>query len=523
MPSETTAPTRAHRLKRLFSAPLIAVLWAIAPAAPASAAITSMTVASGTYGGLPVRSAPAELALQVEVASPSLAVRVDGAYADDDGTGNISTGDAVTYVIEVRNAGDVGLAGVAVSLELRQGPEGFASAGPPRLTGGDDGNPGILDRGETWRFEARYRLAIGNLEQRAPLIATVAASGEATGKPVADRSQARVALPPLQGIEPRLLSLSHEASKAEAAVGDAVGYTMTIYNRSGRDLSARLTAALADGTSLAAGSAAVNGVPIQPASAGNRLDFGVLSVPLTARLTVTYSGLVTGTAPGFGVNAATLTDPATGIALLPPSVATVRIGPASRDGCTPLSIHVFDDGNRDSAANEGEAGIAGVRVSAGGDNPFTTGPDGWFRSPCANVSRLAGIDLRLTLDEGTLPDGYFVTTRNPLGIRVQPGQTGEVAFGVAAARVVRIDLNEAAFTRNTTTLDEEMTAGITRLISVLGIEPSILRLTYYAHPGETELAEQRLEAVREMVLDRWTTSGGAYDLHVEARVVQSGG
>jgi hypothetical protein len=139
------------------------------------------------------------------------------------------------------------------------------------------------------------------------------------------------------------------------------------------------------------------------------------------------------------------------------------------------------------------------------------------------VSRLAGIDLRFTLDDGTLPAGYFVTTQNPVSIRVERGETGAVAFGAAAARIVRIDLNAAAFRRNSVVPDTEMTDGITRLISVLGREPSIVRLTYYAHREPQELAEKRLSAIRDTIQSRWAASDGEYDLKIEDRLVQSGG
>ncbi|WP_193176820.1 DUF7507 domain-containing protein [Oricola nitratireducens] len=518
-------PTFKRRPKRAFrTAALLCAALAFGLAGPASAAITSSAVATGTYAGETVRSAPADMTLDVEKGSPALALSTEATVNDDDGTPNISAGDTVEFTIEVQNTGDVGLTGVAMAVELTQRQETFSPAEPPRLVGGDETNPGILDRGETWRYSARYVLALANLEARDPITAAVVASGEGIGIAVTGRSRATAVLPPLQGIAPRLISLSHTPSASAAGKGDTVDYTITISNRSDRELDTRLAGILSDGIVLAADSAVIDGALAHPLVDGSALDFGDIAVAAGASATVTYSARVSAEpVRGFHVNSAMIADPATGIALIPPANATVQTGRGPQTGCTGISVRVFHDDNRDGEREADEAGISGVRVSTDDAGPFTTDPSGRFHSPCVAVSRLAGIDLRFRLDEGTLPDGYFVTTQNPLSIRVERGESGAVSFGAAAARIVRIDLNEAAFRRNTVTPDAEMTAGITRLISVLGREPSILRLTYYAHREDTDLSERRLEAVRKTILSYWTASDHDYDLKIEARVVQSDG
>ena len=123
------------------------------------------------------------------------------------------------FTIEVQNTGDVGLTGVAVAVELTQRQETFSPAEPPRLVGGDETNPGILDRGETWRYSARYVLALANLEARDPITAAVVASGEGIGIAVTGRSRATAVLPPLQGIAPRLISLSQHAERKRGGQG----------------------------------------------------------------------------------------------------------------------------------------------------------------------------------------------------------------------------------------------------------------------------------------------------------------
>ncbi|GAB4348297.1 MAG: hypothetical protein Kow0026_02640 [Oricola sp.] len=506
--------------------PLAILPLAVLPLAAggAEAAITGSAVASGSYRGTTVLSDTAKSSLAVQPASPALDVQLGGGYDDSDGVPGKSVGDTVEYEIAVANAGDVGIDGLALTVSLAQDGEALSPVQPPHLAGGDDRNPGVLDRGETWRFTARYPVTFGELERRGPILALAAVSGLGTGREVSARSRAAVDLPPLQDIDPRRISLSHVPAPGEAGPGDTVDYAVTISNRSDRVLAARLTGTLAKGMALAQDGVPRDGREPVRATADGKLDFGVIQVAAGGSATVHYSGRLTGDAAGgYPANEAAISDPATGLALIAPSRATIRAGRAVRNHCAEVAIHVFDDRNRDGRAEAGEPGLSGVRVRAEGGVPLTTGPDGRFHSPCETVSRLAGIELRFDLDEGTLPEGYYVTTPDPFAVRVERGTAARVTFGAAAARIVRVDLNAAAFGYNSVMPDAETADGITRLIPVLARGPSILRLTYYGTGETMDLVEHRLAAVRQMVLDRWAVSGGGYDLKIEARLVLGDG
>lgn len=520
------APYPAPKSGRAFAwrAAMALVALPLALSGPAEAAVTGTAVASGSYRGKIVLSGSASSSLAVQPASPALGVRLNGGYDDSDGVAGKSTGDAVNYDVAVVNAGDVGIAGVALTVSLVQYGEALSLAQPPHLVGGDEINPGVLDRGETWRFAARYPVESADLARNGPILALAAVSGLGTGQEVSARSRAAVDLPPLQDIEPRLISLSHVPEPGEAAPGETVDYALTISNRSDRMLAARLTGTLGAGITLARDDDAPDGGETAPATGGETLDFGVVNVAAGGSTTVHYSGRVArDAAGGYPANKAEITDPATGLALIPPSRATITAGRVLRADCAGVAIHVFDDENRDGRAGPGEAGLSGVRVRAEGGVPLTTDPTGHFISPCETVSRLAGIELRFDLDKGTLPEGYYLTTPDPFAVRVERGTQARVSFGAAAARVVRVDLNAAAFRYNSVTPDAETAEGITRLISVLGREPSILRLTYYGNREGMELAEQRLAAVRKTVLDYWAASDGGYDLKIDARIVPDDG
>ena len=520
MKARIPAPNR--RPARLRRAALTLVTLPLLGSGQAGAAVTGSAVATGSYRGEAVRSDSVSSSLAVQPASPSLGVQLGGGYDDGDGVPGKSVGDTVGYNIAVANAGDVGIGGVALTLGLAQDGEALSLARPPHLVEGDETNPGVLDRGEVWRFAADYPVEFADLQRTGPILAMAAVSGLGTGLEVSARSRAAVDLPPLQDIEPRLISLSHAAAAGEAAPGETVDYEVTISNRSDRVLAARLTGMLDEDIALARTGGAADGD--DAAGESGTIDFGTVQVAAAGSATIRYSGRIAETArSGFRANVAEITDPLTGLALIPPSRATIRTGRVLRTDCAGIAIHVFDDENRDGQADAGEAGLSGVRVRPEGGVPLTTDPSGRFFSPCETVSRLAGIELRFDLDAGTLPDGYYVTTPDPLTARVVRGTPVRVSFGAAAARIVRVDLNAAAFRYNSAVPDAGMSEGITRLVSVLGREPSILRLTYYAHREAIELAERRLAAVRQTVLDYWAASDGGYDLKVDARIVLNDG
>lgn len=100
--------------RRLAILPLCGVLAALAGASPASAQIVNEATASGSYGGNTVvsnvGSASVPLAAPQQVLSVSVvSAGFDAAAAGD---GDLEAGDTLTFVIGVRNDGNVTLAGV---------------------------------------------------------------------------------------------------------------------------------------------------------------------------------------------------------------------------------------------------------------------------------------------------------------------------------------------------------------------------------------------------------------------------
>lgn len=516
-------PPRSRRPDRLIRPLFLALALAASPGAPALAEIVNSAVASGSHQGVTVLSRGAQTIVRVAPAEPALQVGVEAAMTGEPAPG-LPDGSAIAYAVSVSNTGNVGLVGMRLSLELKQGEKTFAPSDAPRYEGGDIENPGILDRGETWRYTARYVLQRANLETGGAIVASAVATGRAGESTASARDDLETAVPRLQGVERSLLSLVHTPSTTETKVGDQVDYTLSVANRGDKPLTVRLRALLSEGVRLVPGSVLEGSRVVDVTLDGQRVDFGEISVPARDRASLRYLGEVA-LAPvqGYLVNTAQIADSQTLIPLLPPSSATIRTADQTPDGCASVSLLVYEDRNRNGFAEPDENGILGARVSAGEGYPMTTDAEGRFATPCLEVTALSEIGLEFALDDDTLPEGYHPTTPDPVTVRVAAGDDVVASFGVASARILHVDLNAAAFRRNELVPDEDLSDGITRLISVLKREPSVLRLSYFANRERVDLPEERLDMVRRTILDRWIAAGAGYDLKIETRVVHGNG
>ena len=150
---------------------------------------------------------------------------------------------------------------------------------------------------------------------------------------------------------------------------------------------------------------------------------------------------------------------------------------------------------------------------------ITTDENGRFNVPCAELPDAdIGSNFVLKLDTRTLPTGYRLTTENPRVVRLTAGKVTKLNFGAAISKVVRIDLTDAAFEPGSAEPSDALNAGIDTLLEQLRQEPSVLRLSYYSKGADKRLAAARLEAVENIVQQRWRSKGGPR-LAIETRVV----
>jgi len=117
-----------------------------------------------------------------------------------------------------------------------------------------------------------------------------------------------------------------------------------------------------------------------------------------------------------------------------------------------------------------------------------------------------------------LPSGYRVTTENPRVQRATRGKMLKFNFGTAIHRVVRLDLADGVFETGKTTLRPQWRSRIELLVTELQKEGSILRLSYLAENESEDEVDDRLDAIEDLISDRWQELDCCYKLVIEKEV-----
>jgi hypothetical protein len=300
--------------------------------------------------------------------------------------------------------------------------------------------------------------------------------------------------------------------------GERVPYVITANDVSVSP--ARIVDIIPLGFDYVANSALVNGVAQEPVIAGRNLTFD--PVPpyagndITIELTLIATVAVT---TGPHVNTAQLIDPGTGL-VVGTARATVTVLAEHVFDCGDIIGKVFDDRNRNGSQDEGEPGLAGVRLVTVKSVLITTDKHGRFHVACADVPDAdIGSNFILKLDTRTLPSGFKMTTENPRIVRLTAGKTSKLNYGAAITRLVRFDMTEEAFAPGSVKLKAQWLRAVDKLISVLETDKSTLRLTYVSKTKDKKLAAERIAGVEKLILSRWAEQGGGYELLIETRVM----
>ncbi len=187
--------------------------------------------------------------------------------------------------------------------------------------------------------------------------------------------------------------------------------------------------------------------------------------------------------------------------------------------CTDIIGKVYEDKNLNGYQDQGERGIPGVQVATARGLRVTTDTHGRFHITCAIVANeVRGSNFIMKLDDRTLPSGYRVTTENPRVQRATRGKMLKFNFGTAIHRVVRLDLADGVFKKGSTRLRPQWESRIELLITELQKEGSILRLSYLGENESEDEVEDRLDAVEELISDRWQELDCCYKLTIETEV-----
>jgi uncharacterized repeat protein (TIGR01451 family) len=199
--------------------------------------------------------------------------------------------------------------------------------------------------------------------------------------------------------------------------------------------------------------------------------------------------------------------------------ATVRIVPDPVFDCSDLIGKVFDDKNVNGYQDEGEAGIPNVRLATATGLLVTTDAEGRYHVTCAAIPQMdRGSNFFLKLDERTLPSGYRVTTENPREARMTRGKMAKLNFGAAIHRVIRLELTDEAFLKESDKPGEALTAALVKMPETLKKGPSVLRLAYKKGDASDDLIKARLKQVRLDLESRWKELNCCYTLVFEEEI-----
>ncbi len=325
-------------------------------------------------------------------------------------------------------------------------------------------------------------------------------------------------------VDPKLdaaIAISKVAGLLNVTRSQLVPYTITLTNTIGAPLQdLNVIDDFPAGFKYVAGSSRIDGVAVEPTVNDLQIVWQNLSVNTNDSVVIKMLLLVgSGVGEGEYVNTARVINSLTGEAASGVASATVRVIPDPTFDCTDIIGKVFDDKNLNAYQDKGETGIPGVQVSTARGLRVTTDAHGRFHITCAIVANeVRGSNFIMKLDDRTLPSGYRVTTENPRVQRATRGKMLKFNFGTAIHRVVRLDLADGVFEKGSTVLRPQWESRIELLITELQKEGSILRLSYLGENESEDEVENRLDAIEELVSDRWQELDCCYKLTIEKEV-----
>jgi uncharacterized repeat protein (TIGR01451 family) len=303
--------------------------------------------------------------------------------------------------------------------------------------------------------------------------------------------------------------------------GQLVPYVITISNRAGLPLTdVEIVDRFPAGFRYVEGSARIDGNDAEPAVAGLDLTWNGLTVASNGQHTLKLL-LAVGAGVGEGefVNRAQVIQGITGNAMSGVATATVRVTPDPTFDCTDVTGKVFDDVNRDGLQEDGESGLAGVRVVTARGLAATTDQYGRYHITCAvTPDERRGSNFVMKLDDRTLPSGFRLSGDQVQIKRATRGKALRFNFGASIHRVVGFELADAVFEPGSTEIRVQWRGRISLLVEELMKAPAVLRLAYLADVEDESLVDRRVEAIKQQISEAWTAMNCCYRLAIEREI-----
>jgi uncharacterized repeat protein (TIGR01451 family)/fimbrial isopeptide formation D2 family protein len=326
---------------------------------------------------------------------------------------------------------------------------------------------------------------------------------------------------PLDPVLDNTVAISKTSALVNVSRGQLVPYVIRVRNSLPVALTdIRLIDRFPAGFKYVAGSAALDGIKVEPVTIGLELGWPGLVLPANGERVLKLLMVVgAGVGEGDYVNRARVFNAVTGGAASGEARATVRVVPDPTFDCTDVIGKVFDDANLNGLQDGTEAGLPGVRLATARGLLVTSDAHGRFHLTCAVApDENRGSNFILKLDDRTLPSGYRVTTANPEVLRATRGKMLKFSFGAALHKVVRLDLANGVFEAGTTTLRPQWATRLPLLVSTLQRAPAVLRLAYLAEAEDEALVQRRVKAIRQLLAAEWARAGQPYELAIETEV-----
>jgi uncharacterized repeat protein (TIGR01451 family) len=317
------------------------------------------------------------------------------------------------------------------------------------------------------------------------------------------------------------VAISKTTPRLNVVRGQLVPYVITVNNLTGALLTdVNIVDRFPAGFTYLAGSAMVDGVPTEPAMAGRALTWDGLVIAGTGVSTVKLLLAVgAGVSEGEFVNRAQVVNGTTGDAMSGEASATVRVVPDPTFDCTDVTGKVFNDANRNGQQDDGEEGLAGVRLVTVRGLEVTTDQYGRYHITCAITAHESrGSNFVMKLDDRTLPSGFRLSTPQVQIKRATRGKALRFSFGASVHRVVGIDLSDAVFAPGTPEMRVQWRPRLDLLLEELRKAPSILRLSYLADTEDEALVKRRMEAMEKQLTGAWDSASAGYKLTIEAEI-----
>ena len=449
---------------------------------------------------------------------PELTIVKTGTWNDENANGYPEVGEVIEYTFTITNTGNAVLYNVT---PFDKGPVFNNKPATGKLSAFTP-DPVTLAPKEFQKFTATYVLTQEDIDAAAGIHEGVINKATAKGNVRNGKEyETPEVLAPvtLNATEPNDVTITKQAMLRQIKRGERVPYIIRVENSSTSNAGpVNVIDTMPAGFRYVEDSATLDGKPFTPVVNGRQIRFDNLPLGPKSTLEIRVDLLALSTAgPGKHTNVASVTDK-TGTPIAKDAKAVVEIVAEPVFDCGDIVGKVFDDKNRNGYQDEGEPGLAGVRIATVKGWLVTTDEHGRFHVACAALpDQRIGSNFIMKLDTRTLPSGYRLTTENPRVVRLTAGKMTKLNFGAAIGRVVRLDVNGDAFEANSTELKRRWAENVSTLITVLHKEPSVLRLSYVDAKTKPELAKQRIRHLRDLITERWRKDGEPYQLEIETR------